>query len=88
MLVNDKCSSWHSKVYNFVQYQFKIREQSFYTLMDHHAWPDRTTPLQSAWLMTLSAMTVECERFVCLFVMNTHQPRISFHPYNTRNVML
>ena len=28
--------------------------------MDQHAQPDRTTPLQSAWLMVLSAMMAEC----------------------------
>ena len=35
---------------------------------DNHAWPDNTTPvLQSAWSMALSAMTIECERFIYLF---------------------
>ena len=29
-------------------YQFGIVENKFYTAMDHHAWLDRITPLQSA----------------------------------------
>ena len=36
--------------------------------MDQCVWPDRTAPLQSAWSMVLSAMTVECERFIYSFI--------------------
>ena len=32
--------------------------------MDQRAWPNRTTPLQSVWSMALSAVMVECERFI------------------------
>ena len=55
MLVNNECSSRYSRVGNFFKHQFGIGEDSFCT------WPDRTTPLQSAWSMVLSAITVECE---------------------------
>ena len=43
------------------QYQFEKREKRYYMAMDQNAWPDRTIPLQSWWLMALSAMTVDCE---------------------------
>ena len=34
--------------------------RSYCTPTDQHAWPDKTTPLfQSAWSMTLSAITVD-----------------------------
>ena len=36
--------------------------------MDQHAWPDRTTPLQSTSSMTLSAMTIECEGLIDWFI--------------------
>ena len=45
-----------------------IGESSFCTLMDQHARPNRTTPLQSVWSMALSAMMVECEPFIYLFI--------------------
>ena len=60
MLVNDECNSWYSRVSSF-SYQFGIGESSFGMSMAQHAWPDRAILLQSAWLMTLNAMTVECE---------------------------
>ena len=52
MLVNDECSSWYNRIGNFL-YQFLIGEKKFYMAMDQHARSDRTTPLQSAWLMAL-----------------------------------
>ena len=45
--------------------------------MDQHAWPDRTTPLQSAWSMGLGAMMAECEQFVYLFSLNVTSFQIS-----------
>ena len=39
--------------------------------MNQYAWPNRTTPLQSAWSMALNAMTIECEwGFIDLFINN------------------
>ena len=63
MLVNDECSSW-CNVEQLFQNQFRIGEKKFYTAMDQHAWPDRTTPLQiqSVWTMGLKAMMVECNQ--------------------------
>ena len=61
MLVNNECSSWYDKVGDFFWYQVGIGEKKFYMAMNQHAWSDRTTPLQGAWSMVLSAMTVECE---------------------------
>ena len=72
MLVNNECSFWYNRVGNF-QYQFGIREKKFYTSMNQHAQPNRTTSLQSAWSMALSAMTVECEQFVYLFYKNQEE---------------
>ena len=40
--------------------------------MDQHAWPNRTTPLQSVWSMALSAVMVEYEQFIYLFIHNTY----------------
>ena len=37
---------------------------SFYMSMDEHTRPNKTNPLQSARSMALSAMRVECERFL------------------------
>ena len=65
MLVNNECSSWCNRVPKFL-YQFGIGQKKFYTAMDEHVQPDRTTPLHSAWLMALSAMTVKYERFIYL----------------------
>ena len=65
MLVSDECSSWYSRVDEFLRCQFVIGENNFCTSMDQHTRPYRTTPLQSVWSMALSAMMVECERFVC-----------------------
>ena len=36
--------------------------------LNQHAWPDRTTPLQSVWSMALSTKMIECEPFICLFI--------------------
>ena len=36
--------------------------------MDQHAQPDRTTLLQSAWSVALSATMVECEQFIYFFI--------------------
>ena len=62
-LINDECSLWYNRVGDF-QYQFGTGENRFSTSMDQHAQPDRTTSLQSAWSTALSAMLVECERFI------------------------
>ena len=61
MLVNDECSSWYSRVADFLKYQFRIGEKKSYMVTDQHAWPNRTIPLQSAWSIALNAMLVECE---------------------------
>ena len=61
MLVNDECSSLYNRVGNFCSYMFAIGEKKFCIAVNQHAWSDRTTPLQSAWSVALSAMTVECE---------------------------
>ena len=45
-------------------HQFGIREKKFYTAMNQHTQPDRTTPLQSVWSMAVSDVTIECERFI------------------------
>ena len=37
-------------------------------LMDQHAWLDRTTPLQSALSMGLTAMMVECEQIIIFLI--------------------
>ena len=58
--VSDRCSAWYNRAGNFL-YQFGIGEKKVCMGMDQHAWPDRTTPLQSAWLMALSATMVKCE---------------------------
>ena len=36
--------------------------------VDQHAWPDGTTPLQSALSMALSAMMIDYESFISLFI--------------------
>ena len=40
--------------------------------MDQHAWPDKTTPLQSAWSMALSDL------FICLFMYYVQIVRFAF----------
>ena len=42
-------------------------------MVDQHSQPDRTTPPQRAWSMVLSAMMVERERFIYLFIYLLHQ---------------
>ena len=65
MFLNGECSSWYNRVGN--AYQFGIGEKEFGTAtMDQNAWPDRVTPLQSAWSMAPSGTMVECERFIYL----------------------
>ena len=62
MLANDECtcSSWYNRVGDFY-HQFVIGENSLCMSMDQHTWSDKTTSLQSVWLVELSAMMVECE---------------------------
>ena len=55
----------YNRLGNFY-YQFGIRENSFCTLIDQHAWPNKPTPLSNAWSMALSAMMVKCEVFIYL----------------------
>ena len=45
-----------------------MEENSFHVLMDQHAQPKRTMPLQSSWSIVLSAVMVEREQFACLFI--------------------
>ena len=46
-----------------------IGERKFYTAMDRYTRSVRPTPLESARSMALSAMAVECERFIYLFIL-------------------
>ena len=57
---NDEHSSWCSRV-DGIWCRFEIGEKKFCEVMDQHAWPNRTTPIQSTQSMTMSAMVVECE---------------------------
>ena len=60
--------SWYNRVGDF-WCQFGIGENSYCILTNQLAWPDKTAPLlQSTWSMALSAMMVECERFIYLFI--------------------
>ena len=59
---------WYNTVPNFLKYQFGIRENRFCLLMDQYAWPNRANPLQSVWSMTLTAMMVECEWLIYLYM--------------------
>ena len=62
MLVKDERSSWYSRVGDSY-YKFGIGEKKFYRAMDQKAWPNRTTPLQGAWSLPVSAMTDDWEQF-------------------------
>ena len=77
MLVNDECSSWY-KSRRFLVSIWDRRKQLLYT--DGSVCITRqTTPLlRSAWLMALSAITVdECEQFVCLFMKWPHDSQLT-----------
>ena len=60
MLVNDECSSWYNKVKDFLMSVWNRRKEILYGngSIDEVG---QTTPLQSAWLMAVGAMTVDCE---------------------------
>ena len=59
MLVNDECSSYFNRGGDF-QHQFGTGDNSYCTSTNLHAWPNKTTPLQSVQSMALSDMPVEC----------------------------
>ena len=67
MLINDKCSFWYSRVGDFL-WSVWVGGRKSYTAMDRYTRSVRPTPLESARSMALSAMAVEGERFVYLFI--------------------
>ena len=52
----------------FFSSQFDIGEKKSYMPMKQYAWPDITTPLQSAWSMVLSAVTVVSDLVIYFIV--------------------
>ena len=67
MLINDECSSWHNRVGNFLVSIWDRRKQLLYTDRSACMTQQINPTLQSARSMALSAMMVECERFIYLF---------------------
>ena len=65
MSVNHEYSSWYNR--EAISVSVWGRRNSVRASVDQHAWPNRTTILQSVWSMAMIALRFECEWFMYLF---------------------